>query len=77
VALLSGRWQPFQKMLSAAGSVGVSASVVFRADIGVPAYRVSAPLYTAIGTGTCAGAVAAVLTGFYQYRRWCEATPAS
>ena len=76
-AMLSSRWQPFQKMLSVAGSVGVLASVVFGADIGVLAYGVGAPLYAAIGTGACAGAVAAVLTGLYQYRRWCEATSAS
>jgi hypothetical protein len=76
-AMLSSRWQPFQKMLSVAGSVGVLASVVFGADIGVLAHGVGAPLYAAIGTGACAGAVAAALTGLYQYRRWCEATPAS
>ena len=77
LAMLRGRWQPFQKMLSVAGSVGVLASVVFGADIGVLAYGVGAPLYAVIGTGACAGAVAAVLTGLYQYRHWCEATPAS
>jgi hypothetical protein len=74
-AMLSGRWQPFQKMLSVAGSVGVLASLVFGADIGVLAHGVGAPLYAAIGTG--AGAVAAALTGLYQYRRLWEATPAS
>lgn len=69
--------QPFQKMLSVAGSVGALASVVFGADIGVLAYGVGASLYAAIGTGACAGAAAAVLTGIYQYWHWCEATPAS
>jgi hypothetical protein len=77
VAMLSSRWQPFQKMLSVAGSVGVLTGVVFGADIGVLAYGVGAPLYAAIGTGACVGAIAAALTGLYQHRRWCEATPAS
>ena len=76
-AMLSGRWQPLQKLLSVAGSVGVLGSMVFGADIGVLAYGVGAPLYAAIGTGACAGTVAAVLIGLYQYRRWCEATSAS
>jgi hypothetical protein len=76
-AMLSSRWQPFQKMLSVAGSVGVLTSVVFGADIGVLAYGVDASLFASIGTGACAGAAGAVLTGFYQHRRWCEATSAS
>jgi hypothetical protein len=77
VVMLSSRWQPFQKMLSVAGSVGVLASVAFGADIGVLTYGVAASLYASIGTGACAGAAAAVLAGIYQSRRWCEATPAS
>jgi hypothetical protein len=77
VAMLSSRWQPFEKMLSVAGSVGVLASAVFGADIGVLAYGVDASLYASIGAGACAGTAAAVLTGTYQHRRWCEATTAS
>ena len=76
-AMLSSRWQPLQKMLSVAGSVGVLVGVVFGADIGVLATGVGAPPYAAIGTGACAGTVAAALTGLYQYRRWCEAALAS
>jgi hypothetical protein len=45
VAMLSARWQPFQKMLSVAGSVGVLAGVVLGADAGVLAYGVGGPLY--------------------------------
>ena len=35
VAMLSPRWQPFQKMLSVAGSVAVITSVVVSGDAGV------------------------------------------
>jgi hypothetical protein len=84
VAMLSARWQPFQKMLSVAGSVGVLAGVVLAgvvlagvvlgADAGVLAYGVGGPLYLAIGVGACVGGAAVVAAGLYQYRRWCEAT---
>ena len=47
--MLSARWQPFQKMLSVAGSVGVPAGVVLGADAGVLVYGVSGPLYVSIG----------------------------
>lgn len=47
--MLSARRQPFQKMLSVAGSVGVLAGVVPGADAGVLVYGVSGPLYVSIG----------------------------
>src|SRR6201999_2932164 len=75
VTMLSGRWQPFQKMLSIAGSVGVLASVIFGSDLGVLAYGVCPWLYVAIGVGAAAGLVSAVLTSVYQYKRWCGASP--
>jgi hypothetical protein len=56
VAMLSARWQPFQKMLSVAGSVGALAGVVLGAEAGVLGaeagvlvYGVSGPLYVSIG----------------------------
>src|ERR1700742_67956 len=67
VAMLGGRWQPFQKMLSVAGSVGVLTSVVFGADVGVLTYGVGASLYVSIGVGAGVGLVAAVLGSLYQY----------
>jgi hypothetical protein len=75
VTMLSGRWQPFQKMLSIAGSVGVLASVIFGSDLGVLAYGVGTSLYVAIGVGAAAGLVSAVLASVYQYKRWCGASP--
>jgi hypothetical protein len=75
-AMLDGRWRPFQKMLSVAGSVGVLTSVVFGGDVGVLAYGVGAALYASIGIGAGAGLSMAMLGSLYQYRRWCEATPA-
>jgi hypothetical protein len=36
VVMLTGRWQPVQKMLSVAGSIAVLTSVVFGADLGGP-----------------------------------------
>lgn len=77
VAMLADRWQPFQKMLSVAGSVGVLTSVVLGADLGVLVYGVGASLYLSVGAGACTGVAAAVITSLYQHRRWCEATPAS
>jgi hypothetical protein len=41
-AMLSPRWQPFQKMLSVAGSVAVIASVVLGGDAGVIVYGLAA-----------------------------------
>ena len=58
VAMLSPRWQPFQKMLSVAGSVAVITSVVVRGDAGVIVFGVSRLLYLAIAVGAAAGALA-------------------
>jgi hypothetical protein len=75
--MLRGRWSPFQKMLSIAGSVAVLTGVVFGADIGVLAYGVaSANLGLAVGIGVLTGATLTCLAAMYQYKRWCDATPA-
>jgi hypothetical protein len=74
VAMLSPRWQPFQKMLSVAGSVAVITSVVLGGDAGVIVYGVSRLLYVAIAVGVAAGALALGWATWYQWRHWCQAS---
>jgi hypothetical protein len=70
VVMFSAKWQPFQKMLSVAGSVAVITSVV-----GVIVYGVAHSLATAIGGGAGAGAVMLGWATWYQWGRWCHASP--
>ena len=78
VAMLSPRWQPFQKMLSVAGSVAVITSVVVGGDAGVIVFGVSRLLYLAIAVGAAAGALALGGASWYQWRHWCQTSrPAS
>src|SRR6266566_8913423 len=74
VAMLSPRWQPFQKMLSIAGSVAVITSVVAGGDAGVTVFGVSRLLYLAIAVGGAAGALALGWASWYQWRHWCQAS---
>ena len=74
VAMFSPRWQPFQKMLSVAGSVAVITSVVVGGDAGVIAFGVSRLLYLAIAVGAAAGALALGWASWYQWRHWCQAS---
>jgi len=73
-AMLSPRWQPFQKMLSVAGSVAVITSVVLGGDAGVIVFGVSRMLYLAIALGTAAGALSVGWATWYQWRHWCQAS---
>jgi hypothetical protein len=75
VVMLSVRWQPLQKMLSVAGSVAVITSVVFGGDLGVIAYGLTSSLGVAIGVGTATGALLLGWTTWYQWGRWCHASP--
>jgi hypothetical protein len=75
--MLTGRWQPFRKMLSVAGSVAVITSVVFGADIGVLLYGLHLPLSVALAAGAVGGTALIGLTAYYQWARWCEASPSS
>ena len=73
-AMLSPRWQPFQKMLSVAGSVAVITSVVLGGDAGVIVFGISRMLYLAIALGTAAGALALGWATWYQWHNWCQAS---
>ena len=73
-AMLSPRWQPFQKMLSVAGSVAVITSVVLGGDAGVIVIGVSRMLYLAIAVGAAAGTLALGWATWYQWRHWCHAS---
>jgi hypothetical protein len=73
VAMLSPRWQPFQKMLS----VAVVTCVILGGDAGVIVYGVSRLLYPAIAAGAAAGALALGWATWYQWRHWCQASPPS
>jgi hypothetical protein len=75
VVMLTGRWQPLQKMLSVAGSVAVLTSVLFGADVGVLLYGFDHSLASALAAGGAAGATVVVLTARYQWSRWCQASP--
>jgi hypothetical protein len=75
VVMLSARWQPFQKLLSVAGSVAVITSVVLGGDAGVIAYGLSHQLSRSVAAGAAAGALALVLASWYQWGRWCHASP--
>ena len=72
--MLSPRWQPFQKMLSVAGSVAVITSVVVGGDAGVIVFGVSRLLYLAIAVGAAAGALALGWATWYQWHHWCQAS---
>jgi hypothetical protein len=74
VVMLSPRWQPFQKMLSVAGSVAVITSVVLGGDAGVIVFGVSRMLYLAIALGAAAGTLALGWATWYQWRHWCQAS---
>ena len=75
VVMLSARWQPFQKMLSVAGSVAVITCVVLGGDAGVIAYGLGGGLALAIGVGAAAGLVTLAWATWYQWRQWCHASP--
>ena len=75
VVMLSPRWQPFQKMLSVAGSVAVITSVVLGGDAGVITYGGSRQLYLAIAIGAAAGALTLGWATWYQWHHWCRASP--
>ena len=75
VVMLSARWQPFQKMLSVAGSVAVITTVVLGGDVGVIVYGVSHSLAAAIGAGAAAGVLTLGWATWYQWGRWCHASP--
>jgi len=75
IVMLSPRWQPFQKMLSVAGSVAVITSVVLSGDAGVITYGLSRLLDLAIAIGAAAGTLALGWATWYQWRHWCQASP--
>lgn len=75
VVMLTTWWQPFQKMLSVAGSVAVITSVVLGGDVGVIVYGVSRALAVAIGAGAAAGILTLSWATWFQWGRWCHASP--
>ncbi|HEY2241599.1 MAG TPA: hypothetical protein VGI21_22540 [Streptosporangiaceae bacterium] len=75
VVMLSARWQPFQKMLSVAGSVAVITSVILGGDVGVIVSGVTHSLAAAIGAGAAAGTLTLGWATWYQWGRWCHASP--
>lgn len=69
-AMLTQRRQPFQMMLSVAGSIGVITSIVIGADAGVAVYGCHAPLVLAILCGAAIGVAAIIASGRFQQNRW-------
>ena len=76
VAMLAGRGQALQKMLSVAGSMAVISSVVLGADVGTVAYGLGASLNAALLAGAAAGTALLLITVRYQWARWCAASSA-
>lgn len=77
VAMLTPRRQPFQRMLSVAGSIGVITSVVIGADVGVLAYGLRAPLAAALPAGVTTGIIALFASVRFQSSRWKGASAAA
>lgn len=70
VVMLTPRRQPFQRMLSVAGSIGVVTSVIIGADAGVLAFGLDAPLAVALPVGAGAGLAALYASVRFQSARW-------
>lgn len=70
VVMLTPRRQPFQRMLSVAGSIGVIASVLIGADAGTLAFGIGAPLVAALPAGAAAGLAALYASVRFQSARW-------
>lgn len=69
-AMLTHRRQPFQMMLSVAGTIGVVTGLVLGADIGALTYGLRAPLGIAIAAGAVAGLLAVAAVARFQSARW-------
>jgi hypothetical protein len=72
-AMLTRRRQPFQVMLSVAGTIGVVTGIVLGADVGALLYGLGAPLGVAIATGVVAGLAAVIASVRFQRARWAGA----
>jgi hypothetical protein len=73
-AMLTTRRQPFQLMLSVAGSIGVITSIVAGSDVGVLTYGLGAPLAAAIPAATVTTLLAIRASLRFQHARWKGAT---
>jgi hypothetical protein len=76
-SMLTPRRQPFQLMLSIAGSMGVITSIVTGADLAVLVYGLKGPLALAISVGAAAGVCVALASVRFQWNRWLGAMSAS
>ena len=74
-AMLSRRRQPFQIMLSVAGTIGIVTSLVLGGDVGALVYGVHASLGAAVAAGIAAGVSGAVTSIRFQDARWRGAAP--
>ena len=70
VAMLTPRRQPFQRMLSVAGSIGVVTSILLGADVGVLTFGLGAPLAAALPVGVVVGLVTVFASVRFQSARW-------
>ncbi len=73
-AMLTTRRQPFQLMLTVAGSIAVVTSILLGADVGVLVYGPTGRLWIALAAGIAAGLAAAALATRFQAARWRGAT---
>lgn len=75
--MLTRRRQPFQMMLSVAGTIGVIASIVIGADIGALVNGLNAPLGASIAAGVASGLLSVIVSIRFQRARWHGATATS
>lgn len=73
-AMLTPRRQPFQLMLTVAGSLAVITGLLIGADVGVVVYGLTGQLWVAVGVGGVAGIGAVVAGIWFQRARWAGAT---
>jgi len=68
--MLTRRSQPFQMMLSVAGTIGIIASIVIGADTGALVYGLHAPIGASIAVGVAAGVLSTYFSIRFQRARW-------
>jgi len=72
--MLTRRRQPFQAMLTVAGTIGIVTALVLGADVGVLVYGPTGHLGAALLGGAAAGLAVVVQVHRFQSARWKGAT---
>jgi hypothetical protein len=73
-AMLAPRRQPFQMMLTVAGTLAVITSVLVGAAAGVLVYGLAGRLWVGVAVGAVVGTAVVITTLWFQRARWADAT---